>query len=274
MPTPDLIPLNSFNSVDKSSTANLEIAGGQTIDEIVIEYNYDTTVGDEFDPSHMPAVRLNLNTEDIIDVKASDLVMLEKYKHGATTNGFLVIPLADILAKTFEGMSSTGLVTFSTDAISLEVETNNAKATSGGVSLKAFARFSQARKQRLVIPKLRRFSYSTSVSGDFEITNLARRPRYHRLHVMSAQANEVKLFVDRVKRYQQTDARNTFMLSRHDRTKQAGVFHVDFVADSYNLAHPLVTAGAKQMELVINMTAGDSVPILAEFVEAVAVKAA
>lgn len=270
MPTPELIPLNSFNSVGQSSTANLEIAGGQTIDEIVIEYNYDATVGDEFDASHMPAIRLNLNTEDIIDVKASDLILVEQYKQGSTTNGFLVIPLAEIAAKTYDGLNMTGLVTFPSDAISLEVETSGAKATSGGVTLKAFARYSASRSARMVIPKMRRYSYAAAVAGDYEITNLARGPRYRRLHFLSGDVSEAKLFVNRVKRYQLTSARNSFMLGRHGKTPQSNTFHMDFVYDDYNLAHSLVTQGARSMEFVLDMASSGSVPILAEFVESVA----
>lgn len=269
MPTPELVPLNSFNSVGQSSTANLEIPGGQTIDEIVIEYNYSATASDEFDPSHIPAVRLNLNTEDIIDVKASDLITVEQYKQGSTTNGFLVIPLAEIIAKTYDGMNMTGLVTFPSDAISLEVETSGARATSNDVTLTASARFSAPRKQRVLIPKMRRYSYAAAVAGDYEITNLARGPRYRRLHFLSGDVNSVKLFVNRVKRYHQTAARNSFMLGRHGKTPQASTFHMDFVYDDYNLAHSLVTEGANSMEFVIDMAAAGSVPILAEFVETV-----
>lgn len=269
MSTPELIPLNSFNSVGSSSTANLEIAGGQTIDEIVIEYNYSVTVGDEFDASHIPAVRLNLNTEDIIDVKASDLLLIEKYKQGSTVNGFLVIPLAEIVAKTYDGLNLTGLVTFPGDAISLEVETSGARAATS-VSLKAFARYSAARAARVVIPKIRRYSYAAAVAGDYEITNLARGPRYRRLHFLSSDVNEVKLFVNRVKLYQLTAARNSFMLGRHGKTPQANTYHMDFVYDDYNLAHSLVTEKATSMEFVIDMAASGSVPILAEFIESVA----
>lgn len=269
MPTPEHVPLNSFNSVGQNSTANLEIAGGMTIDEIVIEYNYDATVDDEFDVSHMPAVRLNLNTEDIIDVKAEDLLMVEKYKQGTTTNGFIVIPLADIIAKTYDGMNLTGLVTFPSDAISLEVETSGAKATSGGVTLKAFARYSAPRTARVVIPKMRRFSYAAAASGPYEITNLSRGPQYKRLHFLSADVSGVKLNLNRVKKYDMTKARNEFMLKRHEKTPQTDVYHLDFVADDYNLAHPLVTQGARELELVIEMAAQGSVPILAEFIETV-----
>jgi len=268
--TPEFLPLNSFNTTGSTATSNCEIVGGRTLDEILIEYNYDATVGDEFDPSHIKAVRLNLNTEDIIDVPASDLIMLESYKQGSVVNGTIMIPLIDIVARTYAGQNNSGLVTFKSDAISLEVETVGAKATSGTVVMKAYARWSPSRKVREVIPKLRRFTYSPNGAGVFEITNIARGPEYLRMHLMSGNISSVKLKVDRVMRYDQSAALNTVNLGRHKKTVQPNVFHLDFVFDGFNLAHALDTSSVGEMEMLLDMAAADSVPILHEFAVRVA----
>lgn len=262
----DRVPLNNFNTQGGNSSANLEIPGGLTLDEIHIEYNHDATGGDEFDPSHFTAIRVNLNGEDIIDVKGTDLATLEGYKVTAQ-DGFLCIPFAELIAKTIDGMHYTGLPTFKQDAISLEVEIGNAKATSTDATYKAFAVFSPARAVRSVIPKIRRWSYSNNTTGDFEITNLPRGAKYRRMHFLSANVGGLKVYLDRVKRFDLTAARNTYLLKRFERNPQANTFHFDPVMSGYQLAYMMNTAGLSSMEFVLDMTGTGSVPILVEYVE-------
>ena len=265
MPAPDYLPLSGISGQGSNGLHSVEIPGGRTIDEIVIEYNYSATAGDEFDPSHFTAIRLNLNTEDIVDVKGTDLVTVESHKRGSNADGYLVINLADVGAKTFDGMNLTGLVTFASDAISLEIETTGARATSNDVTLKAFARYSPARKVRTVVPKMRRYIYNSPGAGEFEIVNMPRGPRYKGMHFLSSLVDGLKLYVNEVKKFDQSKARNDMMLTRYGLTPQTGVFHYSPAADGYQMAHTLSTKGARSMELKVKTTGAGAVPVLVEF---------
>ncbi len=234
-------PLDSFSSVGEGQTANVAIQPGPVYDEIHIEYPHSTTAGAEFTASHITGVRLNLNGEDIIDVKGTDLVMLEAYEENPEQLGYLTISLRELIAKTMDGAELTGLVTLKGDAISLEVDISGTGA-SAVVTLKGFAVTSPARSVRQWVPKMRRVPLSASAAGDFEVTTLPRGPRYMRIHFNKADINQLTIERDQYKLYQQTAARMAYLAKRQKRVPQTGWFHFDPILDGYAIAKNMVSA--------------------------------
>lgn len=262
-----MLPLQSFASVGQNQTAVVGLEVGPTYDEVHLEYNYDATVGDEFDSSHITGVRLILNGTAIVDVKGSDLELIEKYEGQPGSNGYLTLSLREIVAKSFDGYNLTGLVTLPGDALSLEVDIANAKATSGDPTLKGFAVTSPARTVRRVVPTLKRFSFANSATGDFEITTLPKGPHIKRMHFLSANMSALKVFRNNFKHYDLTKTREEYLAGRYDRVPQTNTFHFDPIVDGWALAKMFGTAGATSLVFNCTMTGTGSVPVLVEALE-------
>jgi len=261
------LPLQSFASVGQNQTAVVGLETGPTYDEVHLEYNHDATVGDEFDDSHITGVRLNLNGEDIVDVKGEDLSMVERYEGQPGQNGYLTLSLREIIAKSFDGVNLTGLVTLPGDALSLEVDIGNGKATSGDPSLKGFAITSPARSVRQIIPTLKRFSFANSATGPYEITTLPKGPAIKRMHFMTNNMDGLKLYRDRYKHYDLTKAQEEYLAKRYGRVPQANVFHFDPIVDGWALAKMFMTDGAQSLIFNCDMSGTGSVPVLVEAIE-------
>ena len=247
-------PLDSFASVGEGQTAVVALQPGPTYDEIHLEFPYSVTVGAEFTSAHIAAVRLNLNGEDIVDVKGTDLVMLEAYEGNAEQNGYLTLSLKEIIAKSFDGSHMTGLVTVPGDALSLEVDILGTGA-SAVVTLKGFATTSPSRPARVLIPKLRRFPFTAGAGGDFEITTLPRGPRVKRIHFDGANVANVIAERDQLKLYDLSKARAEYNAKRFGRVPQANWFHFDPIVDGYAAAKMMIT---KSTSLVFRLNMSDA----------------
>ena len=261
------LPLQSFASVGQNQTAVVSLEVGPTYDEIHFEYNYDATGGDEFDMSHFTGIRLNLNGTDIVDVKGSDLILLEGYEGQSGSNGYFTLSLRELIARSFDGENLTGLVTQLGDSISIEIDIANAKAISGDPSLKGFAVTSPARNVRSIVPTLKRFSFANSATGPFEITSLPKGPHIKRMHFLSANMNGLKVYRNNFKHYDLSLARTNYLSSRNGRVAQANTFTFDPISDGWVLAKMFATAGAQSLIYECEMTGTGSVPVLVEGVE-------
>lgn len=255
-------PLDSFSSVGNNQTATVALQPGPTYDEIHFEYPYSTTAGAELDKSHFTEVRVNLNGEDIVAVPAADLVMLEAYEGNSETNGRFTLSFRELIARTFDGVHATGLVTEPGDAISIEVDIAGAGAAAT-ITLKAFAVTSPARPQRQFIPKLKKVPLSANSAGDVEVTTLPRGPRYQRIHFNKGDINSLTIERDQFKLYQLTAGQMDYVAKRNKRVPQAGWFHFDPIVDGFALAKNMVST-ATSMVYRLNLATSGSFNALVE----------
>lgn len=238
-------PTDSFSGVGKNQTATVTLPGGVVYDALHLEYNADAN----FDASKITGIRLNLNGEDIIDVKGTDLVDVEKYKGRDEVAGFLTIQLAEMLANTFDGKHSYGLITSGRDAISLEVDIGDTGATAPALSAFSTSRPVPRSKEgapllRKFIPKMKRYTGNASAAGDYEIHTLPRRPdvRYKRVYFQGANITKLTVERDQQKIYELTKARNEYIQKRHEKVAVADTFVFDPIVDGYALAKAFPTA--------------------------------
>lgn len=270
------IPLNSFSSVGEDQTANVSVAtGGRIIDAFHFEYPKSAVAGEEFDASHMH-LRVNLNSEDIVDVPVADLIKVEGYKDNAEQDGYFSVSFRDIIAKTFEGDHITGLVTMPGDNLSIEVDIAGTGA-GATVTLKGFqdarpaplVKGTNRQISRTLVPKLRILPVE-SEAGDREVNTLPRGPVYKRIYV---KASDIERFVletsegpNAVKMFDLTKARNEYLQKRHGRVPQAGMYVFDPIVDGYARSKVLNTAGLTGMTVRTTKTAAGAMPLLIESV--------
>ncbi|WP_299695560.1 major capsid protein P2, partial [uncultured Vibrio sp.] len=135
--------LNSFTGADYGEKATLTLPIGPTYEEIFLETNLAA--------AQLRRVTITLNADEIIVLDGELIKKLEAYKGLTQTDGFFTIPLADITAKTKNGVSYTGLVTEMGDNITLEVEiASTEQANAPKVQLQAWATVSARQPARVL----------------------------------------------------------------------------------------------------------------------------
>ena len=260
-------PLDSFSSVGEGQTANVALQPGVIYDALHLEYPYDATAGAEFQSAHITGVRLNLNGEDIIDCSGDDLISLEAYEGNATVNGYITISLRELIARTAEGDHATGLVTQKGDAVSLEVDISGTGA-SAVVTLAGFAdtRPVPAGMKRTVIPKIRKFSFSSSVAGAFEITTLPKGANViKRVHFQGSTIDHLTVERDDVKLFDLSKTRNEYLQGRYSRVPQTNTYTFDPILDGYAKAK-VMNMNAASVVFRLNLTGAGSANALVESV--------
>lgn len=236
------LPLDSFNGVGEGKRASVSIPGGPTIDEIELIYPYSVTAGAEFTAAHFTTVRFKLGTEAIVEVTGEELIKLcQDYLGIYTENGRIVIPFKEIAARTYDGVHMTGLVTFPSDAITVEAEINGTGA-SAVLALSGRATYSASQPVRKIVPKILAQSFPVTATGEIDVTTLARGPRVKRIHFADAEMAALRILRDKVEVYNAEIADAEFTAKRHGRVPQTGYFHLDSSPDGFSVAKMLVTA--------------------------------
>lgn len=260
-------PLPSFTGVGEGQTATVAISGGPTIDEIDIVYPYSVVGGSEFQPDHM-TFRFFLGAEAIFELSALEMLMIAAYLGIYTENGRVTIPFKEIAARAFDAVHFTGLVTFPTDAINLEVDILGTGA-SATVTLAAEGKFSASQPVRKFIPKIKGQSFPVTASGEVDVTTLQRGPRIKRIHFANQYMDNLKILRDTVEIFNQSKTSVDYEAKRNGAVPQANIYHYDPVIDGFILAKMLVTASGS-LEIKPNFGAGTvpaSVRMLIESVE-------
>ncbi|MEZ9301508.1 major capsid protein P2, partial [Vibrio splendidus] len=141
--------LNSFTGTGYGEKATLTLPIGPTYEEIFLETNLSA--------AQLKRITITLNADEIIVLDGELIKALEAYKGLAQTENFFTIPLADISAKTKNGVRYTGLVTESGDNITLEVEVAaTSQENAPSIQLQAWATVSARQAVRVLVPKIKK----------------------------------------------------------------------------------------------------------------------
>ncbi len=216
--------LNSFVGVASDGQATLKIDGGPTYDEIILD-----TQGSITDATKILLVSLVLNGEEIVRATGSQLKTLENYKGLAADSDKFVISFSDITANTLEGQQLSGLVTFPTDNIVLNVEIGTVVTP----KLKAHAKVSPSTMIRSFLPKLRQLTFSPDAVGENDFSTLQRGPAYRRIHLFG-DISEMRIVKDGTEYMNTTKGINDLILRRNKLVPQSGYFHIDFINSHWN----------------------------------------
>ena len=209
--------LNSFTGTGYGEKATLTIPIGPTYDEIFLETNLSA--------AQLRRVTISLNADEIIVLDGELIKKIEAYKGLAQTDGFFTIPLADISAKTKNGVRYTGLVTEAGDNITLEVEiADSAQDNAPAIKLQAWATVSARQPARVVIPQIKKQTMQAS-STENEFLDLVSGPLHlvRRMHFLSDQIHALQIYRDFVKVHDSSRALEDMRAKRNRRFWQVGL---------------------------------------------------
>ncbi|OLQ70313.1 hypothetical protein BIT28_16440 [Photobacterium proteolyticum] len=258
-----VMKMNSFTGTGYGEKASLTIPTGPVYEEIFLETNLK--------PEQIKRVTITLNADEIVVLDGELMRMLEAYKGLASTDGFYHIPLADITAKTQNGMRYTALVTEKGDNILLEVEIADAPLGSVGIQLKAHASVSEKQPARIVVPQIKKQTMQAT-STENEFLDLVSSPLLHvrRMHFSDERVTGVEFWRDYIKEYDSTRAVEVMRAKRNRRFWQSGYFHFDPIMRGYYLDELMPTAHNHELKFTVKTTEPcGSIPIIVESVKVV-----
>ena len=251
--------LGSFNGLGWGQKARLDIDGGRTFHEFLLE---SATLA----VSDIAWVNLDLNGDRIVRLKGSDLIMLEQFRKRYVTPGLFVLYLSDLVNASMDSRGISQLVTFPTDQITLEVEIG---AGAGAIDLKASAQVSGAQAVRSVIPRKFRQNITAGQTTENEWDKLLRGPAIQRIH-FEAGITRLEWRKDGMSSWERTATLNTAMLKRMDRAPQSGFYHFDAIESDFGIADLFSTDVRESLVARYDISAPGNVPMIIESLEVVA----
>ncbi|MCG9557638.1 major capsid protein P2 [Vibrio kanaloae] len=256
--------LNSFTGADYGEKATLTLPIGPTYEEIFLETNLTA--------AQLSRVTLTLNADEIIVLNGEFIKKLEAYKGLTQVDGFFTIPLADITAKTKNGVSYTGLVTEMGDNITLEVEiAATAQENAPKVQLQAWATVSARQPARVLIPKIKKQTMQAS-STENEFLDLVSGPLQliRRMHFLSGEIHTLQIYRDFVKVFDSSKGLEEMRAKRNRRFWQANCFHFDPIMRGFYIDELFPTAHSSELKFTVKTNQPEgSIPIIVESVEVV-----
>ncbi|ARC91216.1 hypothetical protein B6A42_02345 [Vibrio coralliilyticus] len=258
-----VMKLNSFTGAGYGEKASLVIPTGPTYEEIFLETNLL--------PEQITRVTITLNGDEIVVLDGKLMKMLEAYKGMPSADGFYHIPLADITAKTKNGMRYTSLVTEKGDNILLEVEIAPAANGAPDVQLKGHASVSPAQPARVVVPQIKKQTMQATATEN-EFLDLNSGPLLHvrRMHFVSDKIHTLEVSRDYIREYESTKAVDTMRAKRNRRFWQSGYFHFDPIVRGYYLDELMPTVHQHELKFTVKTSEPcGSIPIIVESVKVV-----
>ncbi|NOH31654.1 major capsid protein P2 [Vibrio mediterranei] len=253
--------LNSFTGTGYGEKATLTLPIGPTYDEIFLETNLSA--------AQLTRVTITLNGDEIVVLSGSLIKMLEAYKGLPSSDGFFVIPLADITAKTKNGVRYTGLVTEKGDNITLEVEIAPTSHTNPPkVNLQGWATVSPMQPARIVVPQIKKHTMQAN-STENEFLDLPSSALHHvrRMHFSSAHVHSLQIFRDFVKVHDSSKALEEMRAKRNRRFWQSGFYHFDPIMRGFYLDELFGTAHSSELKFTVKTDQPvGSIPIIVESV--------
>ncbi|MCC4238132.1 major capsid protein P2 [Vibrio anguillarum] len=253
--------LNSFTGTGYGEKATLTIPIGPTYEEIFLETNLSA--------AQLRRVTITLNADEIIVLDGELIKKLEAYKGLAQVDGFFTIPLADITAKTKNGVRYTGLVTEAGDNITLEVEiADTTQSSAPAIKLQAWATVAARQPARIVIPQIKKHTMQAN-STENEFLDLTSGPLHlvRRMHFLSDQIHSLQIYRDFVKVHDSSRALEDMRAKRNRRFWQAGCYHFDPIMRGFYIDELFPTMHNSELKFTVktNQPVG-SIPIIVESV--------
>tara|TARA_R110002073_G_scaffold46499_3_gene126865 strand:+ start:2320 stop:3132 length:813 start_codon:yes stop_codon:yes gene_type:complete len=228
MPTP--------GSIQAGQTATVNIPLGPTYHRFYIEM----TATNDVDPAALipPAdwglyigdIRLNVNGNTKIEVAAADLVKLNGYHGEATAPGVLVMYLSQPWMRTPEGEDDTSYGTFSgMNSFTMEMDLKPG-ITVTELKVSAVVTGASPFGPHLVI---KRNAGQSSLVGEKEYSDFP-RGAYNMMafHLTTAAIGKVRVEADGVELMEQSKVLRDVHQSVAEKTPQAGMTHIDFLAEN------------------------------------------
>lgn len=256
--------MNSFTGTGYGEKATLTVPIGPTYEEIFLETNLSA--------AQIKRVTITLNADEIVVLDGELIKKLEAYKGLAQVDGFFTIPLADITAKTKNGVRYTGLVTEKGDNITLEVEVaDTMQATPPAIKLQAWATVAPAQPARVVVPKIKKQTMQAT-STENEFLELVSGPLQlvRRMHFLNGDIHALQIYRDFVKVYDSSRSLEEMRAKRNRRFWQPDCFHFDPIMRGFYIDELFPTMHQSELKFTVKTSQPQgSIPIIVESVEVV-----
>ena len=263
----------TFNGVGVSQTATLDLPIGLTYHNLLLDLS-----GGTFAPSNIDEIRVKANGRTIYTVDGLDLDVINKFDGRV---GSVIALFLDFERYGLKTRAATEITAIGTGAprntnaqsplynptplgtLQLEVDIDGSAVTP---ALTAFAHQSAARPLGLIRHR-RRFIYSPSGSGDFEISNLPRGLLIDKVYMKSAGDLIVSVKVDRdnFRIFDRTAAQNNLVQSDGVRVPQSSWFVYDPTEEG-NGAESLVTKNVNDLRFIVNVSGADTVTLYVDYI--------
>ncbi len=255
------IKLNSMVGAAWGQKGTLVIPNGPTYHELILETNAEA--------KDIERLSITLNSEEIYVLTGAEVLMLERYKQRAHTQGHFVIPFSDIVARTKNGVRYTGLVTELSDNIHLDVQFAN-KESGEPLSIQVHAWVSGSQAMRVLVPMIKRETMAANAKGVNEFTNLISSPliSIRRMHFTHDKIQKLEIERDFVREYEANKFIADANAKRNERTPQAGYFHFDPIVRGFSIEELFPTVHSSSLKFsVTTEDVPGSIPILVESVK-------
>ncbi|CAM3709096.1 hypothetical protein VA7868_02934 [Vibrio aerogenes CECT 7868] len=259
-----VMKMNSFTGVGYGEKATLTVPTGPTYEEIFLETNLT--------PEQLKRVSVTLNGDEIIVLDGKLMKALEAYKGMPSSPGFYHIPLADISAKTKNGMRYSALVTEQGDNIILEVEiASSSDDNAPGIMLKGHASVSPEQPMRVVVPQIKRQTMQAS-STENEFLNLVSGPYIlvRRMFFLSEKVNALEIHNDYIKVYDTTKTVEMMRAKRNKKYWPSDMYVFDPIMRGYFIDELFRTEHINELKFTVKTDEpGEAIPIIVESVKIV-----
>jgi hypothetical protein len=253
----------SFEGVAAGQTATCRLPIGQTYHQLLVSYSGVTL-------SQINGVRLIANGKAIHTYQSlGRLDSMNQFDGRSAANGIMVLDLErfGLEGRTARELTAigTGIAKDPTPITTLSLELDiDAAAVSPALSAKAVR---SAPTPAGFVKKIRRFSYSATGAGDYEIADLPKGELIDQVFFFGAGINRVDLSRDNYQEFVRTAEENSLIQSNGVRVPQAGVFVYDPTEHS-NGSETLATSGVHDLRFTLNMAAAANIDVVVVYIGA------
>ncbi|WP_394126946.1 major capsid protein P2 [Vibrio hepatarius] len=255
-PRPTLSKLNTVEGVKAGETAKVRLSNGPRYEEIKLVTNYDIAASDT-------RIRLSLTADEIYNVKAKDLAMIQRFRKLPVTANALVIPFADASLLHRADQRHTALDTgqFDNNILEIDIPASVDSPTMKGRAVTAPMRMMQNNEgqtvpaPRVVRPFLKYHHITATSSGEVQWLTMPKSPtrKIKAIHFLSDAMGELTIKRNTGTIFEATLTENNEYLQRKGFAPQNGVYHF-FPLASRLLEDIFHTQASGELEFVLNLT--------------------
>ena len=212
-------------------TAVLDLPVGPTYEEVQLKTNLTK--------EQIESVKVKLNGDAIYDLSGTELVqLLSQYRKRYVANGRFVIPFADFLAKSINGIRYTALVTVPGDSVIIEIKLTAQPEGASAPEIDAMAYVSKSQAVRYFVPRVTKHTFNAGKSGENVFSSLANDPAVNvrRMHFAAPSMQKLEIKRDRMQVYEADKADADFQLKTHELSPVDGYFHFDPIRTGWVMA--------------------------------------
>lgn len=247
----------SFEGVAAGQTATCRLPIGQTYHQLLVNYSGMTPAG--INGGRLVANGKAIQTYSKLDV----LDMMNQFDGRTKADGILVF---DFERYGIEGRSGRELTAIGTGhakdqapittlALELDIGSSASNPTLSAKAVRSAPTVSGFMK------KVRRFVYSATGAGDFEIADLPKGNLIDQVFFKGDGINKVQLFRDNYEEFSRSAAENSLIQTNGVRVPQDGVFVYD-PTEHGNASETLATQGVNDLRFTLNMEAAANIEVI------------